>query len=62
MAIGSHKNGEYDIPDKGLSLRYSVFCIVDMVGLFPVIALPKAIINCGKSYINILINLTYTCV
>ena len=31
-----------------LSLKFAIFCIVDMVGLFPVIALPRAIIDCGK--------------
>lgn len=33
---------------KGLSLILATVCIVDVFGVFPIIALPKSIINCGK--------------
>lgn len=32
----------------GLSLAFAIICIVDVFGVFPVVALPKAIINCGE--------------
>lgn len=32
----------------GLSVLYTILCIVDLFGVFPVVALPKSIIACGK--------------
>ncbi|KAE8573491.1 hypothetical protein A483_HHAL011724, partial [Halyomorpha halys] len=37
----------YEPANTYLSITFATFCIVDMVGLFPVIALPRAIIDCG---------------
>ncbi|XP_059488359.1 uncharacterized protein LOC132204082 [Neocloeon triangulifer] len=31
----------------GLSLLFATLCIVDLFGVFPIVALPRAIINCG---------------
>ncbi|CAG9124695.1 unnamed protein product [Plutella xylostella] len=31
----------------GLSVLFTVLCIVDLFGVFPVVALPKSIISCG---------------
>ncbi|KAK9869589.1 hypothetical protein WA026_003340 [Henosepilachna vigintioctopunctata] len=31
----------------GLSLFFTIICIVDVFGVFPIVALPKAIIDCG---------------
>lgn len=33
----------------GLNVFFTVLCIVDLFGVFPVIALPKPIIACGTS-------------
>lgn len=32
----------------GLSVLFTVLCIVDLFGVFPVVALPKSIIACGE--------------
>lgn len=32
----------------GLSVLFSIICIVDVFGVFPIISLPKTIIACGK--------------
>lgn len=37
----------------GLSLIFAIVCIVDVFGVFPIIALPKSIITCG--YYGILV-------
>lgn len=34
--------------NKGLSVFFAIICIVDVFGVFPIVALPKAIIQCGK--------------
>ncbi|KAL7306849.1 hypothetical protein TKK_0001010 [Trichogramma kaykai] len=34
-------------PAPGLSLLFATLCIVDIFGVFPVIALPRAIVQCG---------------
>lgn len=34
---------------KGLSLCFATLCVVDLFGVFPIIALPAALINCGKA-------------
>lgn len=31
-----------------LSVIFAIICIVDVFGVFPVVALPKAIIDCGR--------------
>ena len=35
--------------DAGLSLIFATLCIVDIFGVFPIIALPRAIVECGKA-------------
>lgn len=32
----------------GLSLVFATLCIIDLFGVFPIIVLPRAIINCGE--------------
>jgi len=32
----------------GLTLVFATLCIVDLFGVFPIVALPRAIINCGE--------------
>ena len=32
-----------------LSLLFATLCVVDIFGVFPIIALPRAIVQCGKS-------------
>lgn len=32
----------------GLSVLFTMLCIVDLFGVFPVVALPKTIISCGE--------------
>lgn len=32
----------------GLSVLFTILCIVDLFGVFPVVALPKSVIACGK--------------
>lgn len=32
----------------GLSVLFTVLCIVDLFGVFPVVALPKSVVACGK--------------
>lgn len=34
--------------NKGLSIFFAVICVVDIFGVFPIVTLPKAIIQCGK--------------
>jgi hypothetical protein len=36
-------------PRKSLSLTFATCCIIDLFGVFPVIALPRAIVECGKT-------------
>lgn len=43
-----------DIPllprkDSGLSLLFATLCVVDIFGVFPIIALPRAIVQCGET-------------
>ncbi|OXU21580.1 hypothetical protein TSAR_008263 [Trichomalopsis sarcophagae] len=33
--------------DSGLSLLFATLCVVDIFGVFPIIALPRAIVQCG---------------
>lgn len=35
--------------NSGLSIFFATLCIIDIFGVFPIIALPHAIIHCGKS-------------
>lgn len=35
---------------KGLSVCFGTLCVVDLFGVFPIIALPAALINCGNFY------------
>lgn len=38
---------------KGLSLCFATLCVVDLFGVFPIIALPAALITCGNFSINV---------
>ncbi|CAH2097561.1 unnamed protein product [Euphydryas editha] len=40
----------------GLSVLFTVLCIVDLFGVFPVVALPKSIISCGVYGIPLVIS------
>jgi hypothetical protein len=31
----------------GLTFLFATLCIIDLFGVFPIVALPRAIINCG---------------
>ncbi|KAK4880271.1 hypothetical protein RN001_008417 [Aquatica leii] len=33
--------------DSGLSVTFAAVCVIDVFGVFPIVALPKAIIDCG---------------
>lgn len=33
---------------RGLSLCFATLCVIDLFGVFPIIALPAALISCGK--------------
>lgn len=35
---------------KGLSLCFATLCVVDLFGVFPIIALPAALITCGNLF------------
>lgn len=34
-------------PRSGLSVPFTIMCIVDLFGVFPIIALPASVIACG---------------
>lgn len=34
---------------QSLSLFFASLCVIDLFGVFPIIALPKSIISCGRS-------------
>lgn len=36
--------------NEGLSAVFAAVCIVDVFGVFPIVALPKAIIQCGEKF------------
>lgn len=36
---------------KGLSVCFGTLCVVDLFGVFPIIALPAALISCGNFYL-----------
>lgn len=42
--------------NNGLSLIFAIICIVDVFGVFPIVALPKTIINCGYYGIIVVIS------
>jgi len=37
----------------GLSLLFATLCIIDIFGVFPIIALPRAIVQCGELFFAI---------
>lgn len=39
----SWKNG-----NSGLSLLFATLCVIDIFGVFPIIALPRSIVQCGE--------------
>lgn len=41
--------------NSGLPLLFATLCIVDIFGVFPIIALPRAIVQCGESFPPIVI-------
>ncbi|KAF2893755.1 hypothetical protein ILUMI_12418 [Ignelater luminosus] len=49
-----------NISNSGLSVIFAVVCIVDVFGVFPVVSLPKAIIDCG--YLGILVVISVSCI
>lgn len=40
---------------KGLNLFYASLCVIDLFGVFPIVALPAALISCGFYGIPLLI-------
>lgn len=38
--------------NKALSIFFAVICVVDVFGVFPIVALPRAVIQCGKNIFN----------
>lgn len=34
----------------GLSTLFAIICILDVFGVFPIVTLPRTIIDCGKSH------------
>lgn len=40
---------------KGLNLFYASICVIDLFGVFPIVALPAALISCGFYGIPLLI-------
>lgn len=34
--------------NRGLNTFYATLCVIDLFGVFPIVALPAAIISCGK--------------
>lgn len=41
---------------RGLSLGFATLCVVDLFGVFPIVALPAALIACGIKFIFIFLN------
>ncbi|KAF5281284.1 hypothetical protein FQA39_LY05170 [Lamprigera yunnana] len=39
----------------GLSILFTIICIVDVFGVFPIVALPKAVIDCGLTGVLLVI-------
>lgn len=35
--------------NKGLQVGFATLCVVDLFGVFPIIALPAALVSCGKN-------------
>lgn len=33
---------------QGLNVFYATLCVIDLFGVFPIVALPGALISCGK--------------
>lgn len=42
------KNETPGLSKGGLSVIFAIMCIIDLFGVFPVVALPKSVISCGK--------------
>lgn len=36
---------------RGLNVFYATLCIIDLFGVFPIVALPGALISCGKYFL-----------
>lgn len=34
--------------NEGLSVFFAALCVIDLFGVFPIVALPSALITCGK--------------
>nr|XP_040224133.2 uncharacterized protein LOC120950287 [Anopheles coluzzii] len=41
------RDGAYGASSRKLSLFFATLCVVDLFGVFPIVALPKSIISCG---------------
>lgn len=35
---------------QGLNVFYATLCVIDLFGVFPIVALPGALISCGKFF------------
>lgn len=35
-------------PTRGLNVFFATLCVIDLFGVFPIVALPGALISCGK--------------
>nr|BCT36595.1 putative amino acid transporter minor isoform [Bombyx mori] len=47
LVVSSHDRYTVGETTGGLSVLFTILCIVDLFGVFPVIALPKSVISCG---------------
>lgn len=45
---------------QGLNVFFASLCVIDLFGVFPIVALPGAIISCGYYYILILFICTFS--
>uniref|UniRef100_A0A182K3C3 Amino acid transporter transmembrane domain-containing protein n=1 Tax=Anopheles christyi TaxID=43041 RepID=A0A182K3C3_9DIPT len=45
--LGYYGSDVFGGPSRKLSLLFATLCVVDLFGVFPIVALPKSIISCG---------------
>lgn len=43
----------------GLSVFFAIICVIDVFGVFPIVTLPKAVIDCGMNIIYVFLFLSY---
>lgn len=41
-------------PTQGLNVFFATLCVIDLFGVFPIVALPGALISCGKQRIQLM--------